>query len=52
MKLLDIQPYLLNEELARKICRNKSLKKDYILLENDNEFYYPCKNKKEWDKIF
>ena len=30
MKLLDIRPDFLNEELARKICQNKQLKKDYI----------------------
>ena len=30
MKLLDISPNFLNEELARKICRNKDLKRLYI----------------------
>ena len=30
MKLLDIQPKYINEELARKICRNSELKGEYI----------------------
>ena len=30
MKLLDIRPNFLNEELARKICQNKQLKTAYI----------------------
>ena len=30
MKLLDISPDFLNEELARKICRNITLKREYI----------------------
>jgi hypothetical protein len=30
MKLLDISPNFLNEELARKICRNITLKREYI----------------------
>ena len=30
MKLLDIQPNFLNEELVRKICQNKDLKREYI----------------------
>jgi hypothetical protein len=30
MKLLNIRPEYINEELARKICKNKELKREYI----------------------
>jgi hypothetical protein len=30
MRLLDINPNFLNDKLARKICRNKELKRQYI----------------------
>jgi hypothetical protein len=30
MKLIDISPDFLNEDLALKICRNKELKRKYI----------------------
>ena len=30
MKLINIKPAFLNEELALKICRNKELKREYV----------------------
>ena len=30
MRLLDIRPEYINEELARKICINRELKREYI----------------------